>query len=121
MYDSRNVLAMMKATIQKDFFRELPFGARQYKGTGHSTFGAAGDESEGDDLYIVTRDIMVSMINWVVPRIIMIFRPICFYAYGVIFVQFAAQGSLPYIKEDFRNGKSFQFFSRSRYDAPART
>ena len=60
----------MKATVRKYLSRELPFGARQYREAYHSTFGAAGDEPEGGDLYIAVRDIMISMINWVVPRII---------------------------------------------------
>ena len=58
MYDSRNVLAMMKATIQKDFSENCRL-VRGSKGLDHSTFGAAGDESEGDDLYIVIRDVMI--------------------------------------------------------------
>ena len=44
---------MMKAKVCKYLSRELSGGARQYKDTDRSTFGAAGDESEGDDLYIV--------------------------------------------------------------------
>ena len=55
---------------------------RGSKGLDHSTFGAAGDESEGDDLYIVIRDVMIHD-NLGGTADILIFRPICFYAYGV--------------------------------------
>ena len=48
----------MKATIQKNF-SESCRKVRGSKGLDHSTFGAAGDESEGDDLYIVIRDVMI--------------------------------------------------------------
>ena len=52
MYDSDNVSAKMKATVQK-CFSESCRAVRGSKGLNHSTFGAAGEESEGDDLYIV--------------------------------------------------------------------
>ena len=42
-----------KLQSEKYLSRELPDGARQYEETDYSTVGAAGDESEGDDLYIV--------------------------------------------------------------------
>ena len=58
MYDSAKVSAMMKATIQK-CFSESCRTVRGSKGLDHSTFGAAGEESEGDDLYIVIRDVMI--------------------------------------------------------------
>ena len=74
MYDSAKVSAMMKATIQK-CFSENCREVRGSKGLDHSTFGAAGDESEGDDLYIVIRDVMTTMIIWVAPRIIFDFSP----------------------------------------------
>ena len=58
MYDSAKVSAMMKATIQK-CFSESCRTVRGSKGLDHTTFGAAGEESEGDDLYIVIRDVMI--------------------------------------------------------------
>ena len=48
----------MKATIQKNFSENCR-KVRGSMGLDHSTFGAAGDESEGDDLYIVIRDVMI--------------------------------------------------------------
>ena len=74
----------MKATIQKNF-SESCRRVRGSKGLDHSTFGAAGDESEGDDLYIVIRDVMIHD-NLGGTADILIFRPIYVYAYmGLVF------------------------------------
>ena len=55
---------------------------RGSKGLDHSTFGAAGDESEGDDLYIV-EEMSYFMIIWVAPRIFDFSPHICVCIYGV--------------------------------------
>jgi len=76
---------------------------RGSKGLDHSTFGAAGDESEGDDLYIVIRDVMIhDNLGGTADY----FAPYALMHMGLFLhlnktVLFAAQGSLPYIKEDY--------------------